>query len=94
MALDTFESYRRTAATRPAKGVRYLRSVRESLADPTLHPTEACRLAEAEAGLIDGLAFAKVCRHCGRGLETAESIARGVGPECVRKLARAEARAS
>lgn len=86
MALDTFAVYRSMAAKRPAKGVRYLRSVRATLADPSIHPTEAARLADAEAGIIEGLAFAKVCACCGRALEADESVVAGIGPTCARKL--------
>lgn len=87
MTASTFESYRSMAAKRPARGVRYLRSVTETLADPAIHPVEAMRLTEARDGLLDGLRHAKVCSDCGRALEKSESIERGRGPVCAHRLA-------
>ena len=85
MSASTRECYRRMAETRPARAIRYRRSITETLAGP-VHPTEAMRLDDALQGIAEGLAAANACRECGHALETTESRAKGIGPCCERKL--------
>lgn len=91
MALDTYDSYLRLAQDRPVKALRYARSIRDTLARPTTHPTEAARLDDALRGIRDGLRHAGFCGECGRALSDPDSIARGRGAICAHKL---EGRAS
>lgn len=50
-----------------------------AIARPTTRP-----ITVEDAKLIASLS--KTCGHCGRGIETAESIERGIGPICAKKF--------
>lgn len=75
--------------TRPsyAKTARHLNYALDTIADPSTAP-ERRAILEAKAEhlrrQLDGR-----CDTCGRTLHDPESLARGRGPECLRKLTRA-----
>lgn len=79
---STFDLYRQLAVERPAKAMRYRRSITETLERTTIHDLERARLTEALAGIAAGFADSPVCTRCGRPIESAEALATGLGSEC------------